>query len=68
MGVLARYAFWVALASLIFSVVSLFSDDYLSKLIENFYDTPNVVFCIGFAGLAVLFYLLGFRNKQKEPG
>ncbi len=66
-GVLARYAFWVALASLIFSVVSLFSDDYLSKLIENFYDTPNVVFCIGFAGLAVLFYLLGFRNKQKNP-
>ncbi|MGN0019625.1 MAG: DUF2157 domain-containing protein [Sphingobacterium hotanense] len=66
-GVLARYAFWVALASLIFSVVSLFSDDYLNTLIEKFYDTPNVVFCLVFAGLAVLFYMLGFRNKQKNP-
>lgn len=66
-GVLARYAFWVALASLIFSVVSLFSDDYLSTLIERFYDTPNVVFCLVFAGLAAIFYILGFRNKQKNP-
>ncbi len=66
-GVLARYAFWVALASLIFSVVSLFSDDYLSTLIERFYDTPNVVFCLVFAGLAAMFYFLGFRNKQKNP-
>ncbi len=66
-GVLARYAFWIALASLIFAVISLFSDDYLEKLVQQFYDTPNVVFCLFFAGLAVLFYLLGFRNKQKYP-
>lgn len=66
-GMLARYAFWVALASLIFSVVSLFSDDYLTTLVERFYETPNVVFCLGFAALAVLFYYLGFRNKSKNP-
>lgn len=66
-GMLARYAFWIALASLIFSVVSLFSDGYLSNLVERFYETPNVIFCIGFAGLAVLFYALGFRNKAKNP-
>ncbi|WP_254526467.1 MULTISPECIES: DUF2157 domain-containing protein [unclassified Sphingobacterium] len=66
-GMLARYAFWIALASLIFSVVSLFSDGYLSDLVEKFYETPNVIFCLGFAGLAVLFYILGFRNKSKNP-
>lgn len=66
-GMLARYAFWIALASLIFSVVSLFSDGYLSDLVEKFYETPNVIFCLGFAGLAVLFYILGFRNKAKNP-
>lgn len=66
-GVLARYAFWIALASLIFSVVSLFSDDYLTTLIERFYETPNVVFCLSFSGLAILFYYLGFRNKKKHP-
>lgn len=66
-GILARYAFWIALASLIFSVVSLFSDDYLTTLIERFYETPNVVFCLSFSGLAILFYYLGFRNKTKHP-
>ncbi len=66
-GMLARYAFWIALASLIFSVVSLFSDGYLSDLVEKFYETPNVIFCLGFAGLAVLFYILGFRNKSRNP-
>ena len=65
--VLARYAFWVALASLVFSVVSLFSDNALEKFIQQFYDTPNVVFCIGFAGLAVFFYMFGFRNKKRHP-
>lgn len=66
-GMLARYAFWIALASLIFSVVSLFSDGYLSDLVEKFYETPNVIFFLGFAGLAVLFYILGFRNKSRNP-
>jgi len=64
---LARYAFWIALASLIFSVVSLFSDDYLETLIQRFYDTPNTVFSILFLLLAGLFYFLGFRNKRKYP-
>lgn len=65
--VLARYAFWVALASLIFSVVSLFADDMLVRFVEQFYETPNIVFCLFFAGLAVAFYMLGFRNKKRYP-
>lgn len=65
--VLARYAFWVALASLVFSVVSLFSDDTMVRFVERFYETPNVIFCICFATLAVFFYVLGFRNKKKWP-
>lgn len=65
--VLARYAFWVALASLIFSVVSLFADDMLVRFVERFYETPNIVFCLFFAVLAALFYFLGFRNKKLYP-
>ncbi len=65
--VLARYAFWVALASLIFSVVSLFADDMLVRFVEQFYETPNIVFCLFFAGLAAAFYVLGFRNKKRYP-
>ncbi|WP_099366970.1 DUF2157 domain-containing protein [Sphingobacterium sp. 1.A.4] len=66
-GVLARYAMWIALASLILAVVSMFSDNYLETLVQQFYDTPNVVFCLFFAALAVMFYLWGFRNKKKYP-
>lgn len=65
--VLTRYAFWVALASLIFAVFSLFADDTLRLFIAGFYDTPNIVFCVSFLILAALFYFLGFRNKQKSP-
>lgn len=65
--VLARYAFWIALVSLVFSVFSLFSDDAFVAFVQQFYDTPNIIFCVFFAGIAVLFYLLGFRNKKLYP-
>ena len=64
---LARYAFWIALVSLIFAVFSLFADDALVRFVERFYETPNIVFCLFFAGLAVLFYFLGFQNKKRYP-
>ncbi|QBQ42807.1 DUF2157 domain-containing protein [Sphingobacterium psychroaquaticum] len=65
--VLARYAFWIALVSLIFAVFSLFADNTLVRFIEGFYETPNIVFCLFFGVVAVVFYFLGFRNKSKYP-
>lgn len=65
--VLARYAFWVALASLIFAVFSLFADDSLTRFVKKFYETPNIVFAIIFIGVAVLFYFLGLRSKKNSP-
>lgn len=65
--ILARYAFWVALVSMILSVFSLFADDFLTRFIERFYETPNVVFSLLFALLATGFYVFGFRNKNKYP-
>lgn len=64
---LARYAFWVALASLIFAVFSLFADDNLVQFVMQFYDAPNIVFCFVFAIIAAIFYFLGFRSKKKSP-
>lgn len=66
-GVLAKYAFWIALASLVFSVLSLFVDDAFLNFVKRFYETPNIVFFIFFAALAGGFYALGFRNKEKFP-
>ncbi|MBE8713291.1 DUF2157 domain-containing protein [Sphingobacterium hungaricum] len=66
-GMLAKYAFWIALGSLILSVISLFADDALVTFVKGFYETPNIVFCVFFAALAAMFYFLGFRNKEKNP-
>lgn len=65
--VLARYAFWVALASMILAVFSLFADNALERFVAKFYETPNVVFCVFFLLLGALFYFLGFRNKKSSP-
>lgn len=65
--VLARYAFWIALVSLVLSVLSLFADDALVRLVTSFYDAPNIVFCVVFASIAVGFYFLGFQHKRKYP-
>lgn len=64
---LARYAFWIALVSLVFAVFSLFADDALIRFVERFYETPNIVFCLFFGALATGFYFLGFRNKKRYP-
>src|SRR5690606_39193386 len=64
---LARYAFWIALVSLIFAVFSLFADDALIRFAERLYDTPNFVFWLFFAVFEVLFYVLRFRNKKRYP-
>lgn len=65
--VLARYAFWIAIVSLVLAVLSLFADDALLRFIEGFYETPNIVFCASFGIIAAVFYVLGFRNKLKYP-
>lgn len=65
--ILARYAFWIALASLIFAVFSLFADDELLQFISQFFDAPNAFFSVAFSLLAILFYYLGFRSKRNAP-
>lgn len=65
--VLARYAFWIALVSLVLSVLSLFADDALVRFVTGFYEAPNIVFCGVFGAIACFFYLLGFRHKNKYP-
>jgi len=65
--VLAKYAFWVALVSMVLAVISLFADDVLTRFIERFYETPNVVFVAFFGLLAIVFYGWGLRRKQLQP-
>ncbi len=64
---LARYAFWIALASLVFAVFSLFVDESFIEFIAKLSDAPNIVFLIFFVCIAVLSFTVGLRQKQKTP-
>ncbi len=64
---LAQYAFWVALSCVVLAFLSLFADQLVLRWIERLYDTPDAVICLFCLVLAVLFYVMGFRNKRKYP-
>lgn len=64
---LAKYSFWIALACAAMAVLSLLLDEVIQRWIERLYNTPDVVVCIFFFTLAVVFYTLGFRHKRKYP-
>lgn len=64
---LARYAFWVAIACLVFAVFSLFVDESFIEFIQSLSDAPDVLYFGFFAALATVFYALGFRYKQRYP-
>ncbi len=64
---LAQYAFWIALSCVVLAFLSLFADKMVLQWIERLYDTPDAVICVFCLGLAIFFYIWGFRNKRKYP-
>lgn len=64
---LAKYSFWVALICAAMAVLSLLLDEVIQRWIERLYNTPDVVICVFFFVLAVIFYTLGFRHKHRYP-
>lgn len=64
---LARYAFWIALACLVFAIFSLFVDETFIALVQSLSDAPDLLYVGFFVVIAVVFYILGFRQRQKNP-
>ena len=65
---LARYCFWLAIASVLISLSSVLADQWLVELIRTLFTAPEAVKCVGFALLAGVFYTLGVRRKHRHPG
>ncbi|ULT22193.1 hypothetical protein KUH03_22245 [Sphingobacterium sp. E70] len=66
-GQLARYAFWIALASLVFAVFSLFTDASFLAFVDTLYEAPNILFCFFLLRSLYCSTRLGFVIKSVIP-
>lgn len=64
---LAQYSFWIALSCLAFAFLSLLVEDQVRQWLERLYQTPDAVISLFCFGLAVFFYLWGWRQKKRHP-
>lgn len=64
---LARFSFWLAIASIIISLGSLFADKWIISLITYFFEAPNMVLSVFFALTATLTFFLSLKFEKKNP-
>lgn len=63
-GRLARYAFWVAVVSLLIAVSALFADKWFIDLITRLFTAEDFAKMVGCAVLAVSFYGWGWWHRR----
>lgn len=63
---LSRYAFWTALVCVVIAFGSLFADDYLLALIENWLSLSGLGRAAGLGLIAAGFYAWGFRRQRRQ--
>lgn len=64
---LAKYSFWIALICGVISIGAIVADDYLVKLLEDFFSSSNVGLFIFFAVLSGGIYAFGLRRRHTHP-
>ncbi len=64
---LARHAFWVAVACLVVSFVSLFADPRVLELIGQLFSFGPAQRCVGFAGLAAALFSYAVLRLRRHP-
>lgn len=64
---LAQYSFWIALACGLIAVASLVINDAIINLLQNLYNTPDILISVVAGGIAAWMYYYGQRQKRKFP-
>ena len=64
---LAKYAFWMALASFFISVTAALAEEWLAELLKRIFDAPAAVKSIGFAAVAAWLYWRGLQQRALHP-
>lgn len=65
---LAKYAFWLAIASVVTAVCAALADRWLASVLQRFFAAPEWIKSGAFAMLAATLYFLGIRRKAQYPG
>lgn len=64
---LAKYSFWAAIICMIISVTAIMTDNYIMRLINQIFYSPDSVKMIFFIAVSILMYYLGFKRKIHAP-
>ncbi len=64
---LAKYSFWFSIICIIITIGAIIADEFLMELLAKIFNMSDIVKCLFFASVAALFYLIGFKRKNKKP-
>lgn len=63
----SRYSFWLAIASIVIAIGTLFADEWIISLITYIFEAPKIVLSILFAILSAVTFYLGWIFEKKNP-
>lgn len=64
---MAKYSFWLAICSIIISVLTALTDKWLIELIQKLFSAPDIVKFISLAILSASLYFVGLHRKRRFP-
>ena len=63
----SKYSFWLAIASIVIAIGTLFADKWIISLITYIFEAPKIVLSILFAILSAVTFYLGWVFENKNP-
>ena len=63
----SKYSFWLAIASIVIAIGTLFADKWIISLITYIFEAPKIVLSILFAILSAVTFYFGWKFEKKSP-
>lgn len=63
----SRYSFWLAIASIIIALGSLFADKWILAMITYIFEAPKVILSLLFAGLSAATFYFALKFEKNYP-
>lgn len=64
---LAKYSFWLAIGSLLISLFTIITDEWLIEFFKRMFSAPALVKSIGFGLCSAVLYYVGVSRGRKNP-
>jgi hypothetical protein len=63
----SKYSFWLAIASIVIALGTLFADEWILSAITYIFEAPKIVLCILFAALTAATFYFGLKFEKGNP-